>query len=327
MHLASVVVAALVFLLTTWPGTVAEAADPLVVVSISAGGTTTVCDTNCVTCTVGSGECLLVGEEDLLLCKPTSSGIPITACDWSQFLDGDAPNLQINTQQRALHYAPTGSLAFVALNDTSVPGIGTLLKQDIAVLSPDDIFRPFVDGLPYDDGAFKLYLNGDLTQQEEVTAKPWDALTLLSDGSCEDAVSAVTSTPHSCPIIGSLTGGSGGPGLDGVHFENEDLLRCIPDGFALNGTVESCCFSMFLEADRINGAGNGITSDIEAIEMLSFDPATMSGQLVFKMGRRQPAGLPGAYRRAKICCSTPAPSARATAYRAATPAPTTSTAR
>jgi hypothetical protein len=292
MHFASVVVAALTLLLTPWTAPLARAADPLVVISVTASGTTTVCDTGCVTCTVGSGECVLAGEEDLLLCKPTSSGIPITGCDWSHFLDGDAPDLQINTQQRALHAAPNGSLAFVALNDTSVPGIGSLLKQDIAVLSPDDLLRPFTDALPYDDGAFKLYLNGDLTQQEEVVAKPWDALTLLADGSCEDAISANTSTAHSCPIIGSLTGGSGGPGLDGVHFENEDLLRCIPDGFALNGTVESCSFSMFLEADRINGEGNGITSDIEAMDLLSFDAATMSGELVFKKAGGTPPGFP-----------------------------------
>jgi cysteine-rich repeat protein len=270
----------------------AQAADPLVVISISASGTTTVCDTNCTTCTVGSGECVLVGEEDLLLCTPTSSGIPITACDWSHFLDGDAPDLQINTQMRALADAPNGNFAFVALNDTTVPGVGALLKQDVAVLNPDDIFRPFVGGGPYDDGSFKLYLNGDLTQQEEVTAKPWDALALLTGDGCEAAISATASLPHSCPIIGSLTGGSGGPGLDGVHFENEDLLRCIPDAFALNGTVEACAFAMFLEADRINGPGNGISTDIEAIDFLSFDGTTMSGQMVFKSGGGTPPGFP-----------------------------------
>ena len=76
-----------------------------------------------------------------------------------------------------------------------------------------------------------------------------------------------------------------------MHFENEDLVRCIPDGF--NGhTVEGCAFAMFLEADRINGVGNGINGDIEAIDFLSFIPSTMSGQMVFKMSGGNPPGFP-----------------------------------
>src|SRR5262249_21312991 len=111
-------------------------------------------------------------------------------------------------------------------------------------------------------------------------------------GNCETSISAMSSANLTCPIIGSLTAGSGATGLDGVHFENEDLLRCIPDGFGLNGTVESCKFSMFLEADRMNGPGNGINSDIEAIEFLGFDQPTMTGQLVFKMAAGNPPGFP-----------------------------------
>jgi len=271
---------------------IAHATDPYVVISVTASGTTTVCDTDCVACTVGSGECIVVGEEDLILCTPTSSGLPITACDWSQFLDGTATNVQINTQIRALEITPNGNLSFVALNDTAVPGVGTLLKQDVAVFDPEEKTKPFFGGGPYDDGAFKLYLNGDLTQQEEVSAKPWDSVSILADGTCEDAVTANGSASHTCPIIGSLTGGSGTAGLDGVHFENEDLLRCEPDGFALNGTVESCSFALFLEADHINGDGNGIGSDIEAIDFLSFDRPTMSGQMVFKKGSGTPPGFP-----------------------------------
>ena len=121
------------------------------------------------------------------------------------------------------------------------------------MLNPTDVLQPFVGGGPYTSGTFKLYLNGDLTLGGSVVAgKGWDAIDLLKDGTCEKAVSATTSTPHSCPIIGSLTGGSGGR-LDGVHFLNQDLLRCIPDAFAMNGTVESCDFSMFFEASKLNG--------------------------------------------------------------------------
>jgi len=272
---------------------VAPAQEPLVVISPQTSGSTTICDTGCVTCTVVSGECVLAGEEDLVLCRPTSTGLPITACDWSLFLDGSSPGLSLDFQIRAADVAPNGNIAFVTLNDSTIPGVGPLAKEDIGILNPSDVLKPFVGGGPYDAGTFKLYLNGDLTQQDEVSTKPWDALKVLPAGGCESSITAIGTAPHACPIIGSLTGGSGGPGLDGVHFENEDLLRCIPDGFALNGTVESCSFSMFLESDQLNGGGAaGIASDVEAIDFLSFDGATMSGEMVFKKGSGAPTGFP-----------------------------------
>lgn len=273
--------------------TTASAQEPLVVISPQTGGATTICDTGCATCTVASGECVLAGEEDLVLCRPTSSGLPITACDWSLFLDGSSSSLSIDNQIRAADVAPNGNITFVTLNDGTIPGIGSLVKQDIAVLNPADVLKPFVGGGPYDSGTFKLYLNGNLTQQEEVTVKPWDSLAMLTDGSCEANISATSTAAHTCTIIGSLTGGSGGPGLDGVHFENEDLLRCLPNAFAMNGTVEGCSFAMFLEADQLNGGGAaGITSDIEAIDFLAFDQATMTGQMIFKKGSGNPTGFP-----------------------------------
>ena len=283
--------AALAALALAVPGATVRAAEPLVVLSPQTAGTTTICNSGCTTCTILSGECVAVGEEDLVYCEPTSTGLPITTCKWRLLLDGSA--VGISNQIRAADVAPNGNISFVELNDTTVPGIGTLLKTDIAVLNPDDLLRPFVGGGPYTAGAFKLYLNGDLTQQEEVTAKPWDALELLSDGACEANISATTTADHTCAIIGSLTAGSGTAGLDGVHFENEDLLRCTPDDFALNGTVESCEFDMFFEADQLNGGGAaGITSDVEAVDFLSFDSLTMTGQMVFKMAGGAPTGFP-----------------------------------
>src|SRR4051794_32176209 len=92
---------------------IVHAADPIVIVSIQSGGGTTVCDTNCTVCTIASGECINVVEEDLIMCKPLSSGIPITSCDWSLFLKGDSANLQINNQIRAADVAPNGNITFV----------------------------------------------------------------------------------------------------------------------------------------------------------------------------------------------------------------------
>lgn len=269
----------------------AGAADPLIVISVTASGSTTLCDTNCTTCTVASGECVLIGEEDLALCKPLSTGLPITSCDWSLFMDGDAADLQINQQVRALDVAPNGNLTMVVLNDTMVPGVSNLKKQDIAVLNPVDPAKPYLGGGPYDDGTFNLYLDGNLSQQDAM-AKPWDSVTIIPSGTCEKRIDATATADYNCPIVGSLTSGATtGPGLDGVHFENEDLLRCLPQDFS-GGTVEDCKFEMFLESDRINGIGNGITGDIEAIDFLSFNPTTMVGQMVFKMSGGNPPGFP-----------------------------------
>jgi len=288
VYLRSVLLAALA---VGWVSGRVEA-EPLVVLSPSSGSGTTFCNTSCTTCTVASGECVDVHQEDLVFCEPTSVGLPISACKWRLLLDGSAAG--INNQLRAADIAPNGNITFVELNDASVPGIGSLEKTDIAVFNPDDVLKPFVGGGPYTSGSFKLYLNGDLTQQEAVTAKPWDALDIFAGGSCGAAISATSTANASCPIIGSLTSGSGTSGLDGVHFENEDLLRCTPDGFALNGTVESCLFDMFFEADQLNGGGAaGVNGDIEAVDFLSFDQATMTGQMIFKRGGAgTPTGFP-----------------------------------
>ena len=236
-----------------------RAAEPLIVISPTTSGSTTICDTDCSICTVASGECVLAGEEDLVLCKPTSTGLPITACDWSLFLKGTAANLQINQQIRALDVAPNGNLTMVVLNDTVVPGVGNLRKQDIAVLNPVDPPRPYLGGAAYDDGTFKLYLDGNLSQQD-AAAKPWDALDILSDGTCEKHIDANGTANYDCPIVGSLTSGAtSGPGLDGVHFENEDLLRCIPEAFS-GGTVEDCKFSMFLKPTASTASATASTA-------------------------------------------------------------------
>lgn len=271
----------------------ARAAEPLVVISVTSGGVTNVCDTNCTDCSMGSPECVSASEFDLLLCKPLSTGLPITSCDWSKFLDGASSNVQIDNQIRALDVAPNGNLTMVVVSDDMIPTVGNLRKQDIAVFNPTDVLKPFFGGGPYDNGTYKLYLNGNLSQEtDDVNVKPWDSITLISKGTCEKNISATSTANYDCPLIGSLTSGAtSGTGLDGVHFENEDLLRCVPDQFN-SGTIEGCKFEMFLEADRINGIGNGINGDIEAIDFLSFNPTTMVGQMVFKMSGGLPPMFP-----------------------------------
>ena len=225
---AWLVLAAALVCIVTAP---ARGADPLVVLSITSGGGTTLCDTNCTTCTVGSGECIATSQTDLVLCTPTSSGLPISRLQVERLHArrlAAAPDQQPAPRGRR---RANGNITFVSLNDTMVPDIGNLKSTDIAVLNPTDVFQPFVGGGPYTDGSLKLYLNGDLTQSGQA-AKPWDAFDLLADGTCEKAISATSTAHATCDLIGSLTSGSGSMGLGGVHFNNEDLLRCRPNAWA-----------------------------------------------------------------------------------------------
>ncbi len=280
-----------------WFPAVATALDiaPKIVISIASGSGTTICNTDCTTCTVASGECIDTVQNQLLMCRPIGTALPITGCHWQLFFDGSAPGINLTNQLRAIDIAPNGNLTVVSLNDENLPGVGTLTKKDIGLFVPDDVTLPYQSNLPYTSGTFAMYLNGDLTQQDETT-KPWDALELLLQGGCEADLRIGSGVQYSCPVIGSLTQGSGSNGLGGLHFRNEDLLRCTPSGFGTNGTIEACNYSLFLDASNINagtqGEGQGIGTDIEAIDFLAFDPATMSGQMVFKKGSGNPPGFP-----------------------------------
>ncbi len=279
------------------PATPALALDvaPKLIISIASGSGTTICNTDCTTCTVGSGECIDTVQNQLLMCRPIDTAIPITGCHWQLFFDGSAPGLGLVSQLRAVDIAPNGNLTLVALNDENLPGVGTLTKKDIGVYVPDDVTLPYESNLPYTSGMFAMYLNGDLTQQDETT-KPWDALELLPDGTCETDITLGPGVQYSCPVLGSLTAGSGSAGLGGLHFRNEDLLRCTPSGFGATGTIEGCTYSLLLDASNINadvnGPGQGIGTDIEAIDLISFDAASMSGEMVFKKGSGNPPGFP-----------------------------------
>ncbi len=268
---------------------------PKIVISISSGSGTTICDSDCTTCTVGSGECIDTVEEELLLCRPLATTLPITGCDWELLFDGDSAGLQLNSQLRAAEIAPNGNIVFVALNDENLPDIGSISKNDVALFVPDDVNPPYMGGGPYTMGTFNFYLNGDLTQQDEAT-KPWDALEILLEDDCASDIQIQPGAEYSCPIVGSLTSGSGSTGLGGIRFRNEDLLRCVPAGFGVDGTVEACTYSFFLDASNINadtyGENQGITTDIEAIDFVSFDPATMSGEMAFRKGSGTPPGFP-----------------------------------
>jgi cysteine-rich repeat protein len=247
---------------------------PKLVFSVSGNGQT-ICDTGCTTCTVESGECVLVDQEDLVMCRPLSTSLPITACDWEVFFDGDAPGNSLEAQLFAADVLPNGNFVFRSGGDKTLGDI-TITRRDLGLYIPDDVLKPYRGDGPYTSGQFKLYLNGNVTQQSS-DAAPWNALEVLRDGSCEKNVTAAG--PYTCANVGSLASGRT---LGGVNFRDEDLLRCIPTANASGGAVTACAYAMFFEGSEVNGAVNGFTGNIQGIELLEFDPVTFSGKLVFR---------------------------------------------
>lgn len=247
---------------------------PRLVFSISGSGKT-ICDSGCTTCTVASGECILVDDEDLFMCIPTATtGNTITGCDWEPFFDGSA--LSLTSQMVATDVVPNGNVLFRSNADFTLPDLSQIKARDIGLFIPDNLSLPYTGGGPYTSGTFKLYLDGDATQAT-VGAQPWDAVDVMGDGSCEKTITATGD--HTCDLVGSLNG----PGaLGGVHFKNEDLIRCRPTANSTGGSITSCSYALFLESGSINGVGSGFTGDIEALQFLSFNRSSFSGTMVFK---------------------------------------------
>src|SRR5688500_8611926 len=69
--------------------------------SIGSSGVT-LCDSNCVTCTVGSGECILANHEDLVMCEPLNANSPIDSCDWTLIFDGSSASIGLTSQLSAV---------------------------------------------------------------------------------------------------------------------------------------------------------------------------------------------------------------------------------
>lgn len=249
------------------------ALSPLVF-SISASGQT-ICNSDCTTCTVGSGECILVNDEDLILCRPIGSSIPITGCHWSLLFDGDAPDVSLTAQMFAAEIAPNGNIIFRSGGDRTLPDLSQIKSRDIGLFIPADPAQPYVGGGPYTAGVFKLFLDGDATQAS-TGAKPWNAADIFPDGTCEDGITATGQ--HTCDVVGSL---SGGGTLSGLNVRDEDVLRCRPTSNSGGGAITGCEYALLWEGDQVNG-GAGFTGNFQAVEFLDFDQASMTGTMVFR---------------------------------------------
>jgi len=264
-HSLAMMMAAAGLLLTS----AAEAQLPKLVFSIAASGQS-ICDSD------NPLDCIIVNDEDLFTCKPLSGTLPITGCDWEPFFDGDAVGIGLTAQSFAVDVLPNGAIVFRSGADRTLPDLSQIKARDLGVFFPDDVLRPYQGGGAYTSGTFKLYLDGDATQGTSGAA-PYDAAAVVTDGTCEQTVTL--NGTHTCPLIGSL---SGGHTFDGRNFLNEDLLRCTPTANSSGGSITDCQYDMFFEGSAVNNSVNGFTGNFSAVELLSFDPMTFSGQLVFR---------------------------------------------
>ncbi|HWP64341.1 MAG TPA: hypothetical protein VNO26_00320 [Candidatus Limnocylindria bacterium] len=245
-----------------------------IVISV-ASSPVTLCDTNCTTCTVGSGECIVINDEDLALCETLNDNIPVDSCDWTLLFDGDAPGIGLTAQMFAADIAANGNVIFRSGGDKTLPDLSQIKQRDIGLFVPTDVTQPYSGGGPYSSGIFKLFLDGDATQLT-TGAKPWDALDVLDSGPCGAGITLLGQ--HTCDLIGSLAGGGT---IGGFNFRDEDVLRCRPTANSTGGSVTGCSYAMMFEGDKVNG-GAGFTDNLHAIQILDIDYSTMTGTMLFR---------------------------------------------
>jgi hypothetical protein len=234
--------------------------------------------------TLGS---VVVKDEDIVVCDATSYGEGTTSCSWRLLFDGSAAGL--NSSVKALDVLPNGNLVIRVNADSSIPDLSAIKTKDLALFIPTNPASP-----PYTDGEWRLYLDGDAVNGAS-DARSWDAVDVLTDGTCEN------NSPPTCDVLLSLP--SGAP-LGGVTFDDEDVLRCHPTSFSVGGAITSCDYSLFLDASAINGGGTGsFTGNLQAIDV------TASDTLIFRANADN--GPDAAKVRRVTCCATSGPSAPA----------------
>jgi hypothetical protein len=265
-----------------------SAALPELVVSIGNNGT--ICDTgeSCsgslctsdgtTSCTtdVDCPGCFAVSNEDLILCHPTSLGENTTGCDWELFLDGSEAGLESSIV--ALDILPNGSLVLRVNADGSIPDLSAIKRKDLALFIPVDPTT-----LPYTEGEWRLFLDGDAVKGES-DARAWDSVdVLVSDETCQGDKDDYTR----CDVLLSLPTGAA---LGGVPTTNEDVIRCRPTDNSVGGSIVACDYSLFLDASNINGPGGtgSFTGNLFAFDLLSwvqpFDDESdpLPGVMVFR---------------------------------------------
>ena len=198
---------------------------------------------------------LAVADEDIVICDPSSFEPGTTACTWRLLFDGSAAGL--NSNVRALEVLPNGNLVMRVSADSSIPDLSAIKTKDLALFIPTDPLD-----LPYTTGEWRLFLDGDAVNGVS-DARSWDAVDILTDGSCEN------DSPPTCDLLLSLPSGAA---LGGVSFTDEDILRCHPTAWSIGGAITACDYSLYLDSSAINGGGAGsFTGNLHGIDLMEPD--------------------------------------------------------
>jgi hypothetical protein len=156
-----------------------------------------------------------------------------------------------------LDVLPNGNLVVRVSADSSIPDLSAIKTKDLALFIPTDPLA-----LPYVSGEWRLYLDGDAVNGTS-DARSWDAVDVLTDGTCEN------NSPPTCDVLLSLPGGAS---LGGVSFGDEDILRCHPTAYSIGGAITACDYSLFLDSSAINGGGTGsMTGNLQGIDLMAPD--------------------------------------------------------
>jgi hypothetical protein len=229
--------------------------------------------------------CLSVENEDLIMCDPVSLGENNTRCHWSLFFDGSEAGL--DSRVIALDILPNGDLVIRVNGDNTIPDLSGIKRKDLARFAPTDgVGNPAPFQLPYTEGTWSLFLDGDAVKDAS-DARVWDAVEVLFPDSCIDLNANETIEPQECDVLLSLPQGS----LGTIASKNEDIVRCRPS-LTPGGTIEACEYALFLDSSQINEPGfpgsdpggepDSFTGNLLAIELTAFDNDTLSGTLVFQ---------------------------------------------
>lgn len=233
--------------------------------------------------------CLLVENEDVALCRLLASGAGSTACDWSLFFDGSAAGL--DAPILALDILPDASLLLRAAADNSIPDIAGANRKDLVRFVPTDASgRPGAGSLPYAEGEWRLFLDGDAVERNS-GARLMSGIDLLSE-SCRDVNGDGIVELQECDVVFSpFSAGT----LGDVAFTIEDLLRCRPTRLSEGRTVEACDYALFYDASAVNDAdpndgvaesafGSWRSGGTTAFALQGYDPAAASATLLFSAG-------------------------------------------
>lgn len=246
-----------------------------------------------------SPACLRVHNEDIVVCRPDSTGELTSSCDWSLLFDGTDAGLDSKSGDpdasseriKSFEFLDDGSLVVqFATTVNGLGSIGTVRDKDLARCRPvlEGTSTPAPYDFPITECAWSLFLNGEGVKDAS-DARTWDSVAVLeSDETCRDVDGDSQIFPEECDVLLSLPGGND---LGGVPIFDEDIVRCTPtslSGIAPTKTIQSCEYSKFLDASQVNGtSGSGSwTGETFAFDVAAFDHATFDGVLYARISNQ-----------------------------------------